>query len=305
MKKKSIFSAPPQNALEMADNLLSRSIMEPLDSDSDTIAMPQLSSAFDDDLDLGSSIFSKTTGRPINPSVARLQDTYSYKAVRLSNGGTFNLKRKFPKATPSSLDLSNESSSAVKTRNYYGVPIHKLLSEAEELIDYDEQQRALPPRAPPTIADSNRPTGLLCEKWRPDKWVDLLGPEKTHRQLLKWLLSWSHAVFKTETQASVSNNNEMYNDPFNRPQRRILLIHGPPGIGKTTVAHVIAKHAGYDILEINASDERSGPLVKDKIKSAVATHRVGGKPVCIIADEIEGAAESVCVIGRFTMLNQF
>lgn len=31
-----------------------------------------------------------------------------------------------------------------------------------------------------------------------------------------------------------------------------MLISGPPGLGKTTLAHVVAKQAGYDVYEINA-----------------------------------------------------
>ena len=281
------------------------------DSVPDTLVIPHLQStteAFeDDDFDLGTSIFSKSKSQPgqLKSSSKQLQDSLTYKSARLSNGATVHLKKKLPKL-PSDVEFHNlrpqngnsrDSTENVDTRNHYGIPIHKLLSQVEEQVLYDNQVKSRPTPPPPSTQPL-KSHGLLCERWRPKKWVDLLGPEKTHRQLLKWLLCWSSAVFKTDPLVNASklgNNggNELYSDPLDRPQRRILLIHGPPGIGKTTVAHVIAKHAGYDILEINASDERSGPLVKDKIKSAVATHRVGGNPVCIIADEIEGAAESV------------
>lgn len=43
-----------------------------------------------------------------------------------------------------------------------------------------------------------------------------------------------------------------YEDQLERPERKILLIHGQPGLGKTTLAHVIAQTAGYSVLEINA-----------------------------------------------------
>ena len=71
------------------------------------------------------------------------------------------------------------------------------------------------------------------------------------------------------------------------------MLHGPAGLGKTTVAHVAAALAGYEVLEINASDERSGTAAKDRIVEAVETigiDRTGrrGKERCIILDECDG-----------------
>lgn len=48
------------------------------------------------------------------------------------------------------------------------------------------------------------------------------------------------------------NNQLNYEDHLERPERKILLIHGQPGLGKTTLAHVVAQTTGYSVLEINA-----------------------------------------------------
>jgi hypothetical protein len=43
---------------------------------------------------------------------------------------------------------------------------------------------------------------------------------------------------------------------------RSVMITGPPGIGKTTSAHLCAKLEGYTVIELNASDARSKKLVE-------------------------------------------
>ena len=41
------------------------------------------------------------------------------------------------------------------------------------------------------------------------------------------------------------------------------LLFGPPGLGKTTLAHVVARHCGYRIEELNASHDIKTDSMKD------------------------------------------
>ena len=63
------------------------------------------------------------------------------------------------------------------------------------------------------------------------------------------------------------------------------------GLGKTTLAHVVARHCGYRPVEINASDDRSATaLVQRVLDSAqMRTVTADARPACIIIDEIDGA----------------
>ena len=50
---------------------------------------------------------------------------------------------------------------------------------------------------------------------------------------------------------------------------RALLFSGPPGIGKTTTAQIVAQECGYETLELNASDVRSKSVLKENISDMV------------------------------------
>jgi len=70
----------------------------------------------------------------------------------------------------------------------------------------------------------------------------------------------------------------------------VILIAGPPGVGKTTLAHVVARHAGYNGIEINASDDRSAGVLLQRLEDATGMQSLvpGGRPNCVIMDEIDG-----------------
>lgn len=194
-------------------------------------------------------------------------------------------------------------------KSYYGIDIHQLIEDASREAEKDESRKkasteAIIPSVEPGPPSSPRKTLMWTEKYRAKNFMELVGDDRTHRQVLRWLKSWDPIVFPKSAKAKAMDKKKSGREPEDEPtHRKILLLTGPPGLGKTTLAHVCARQAGYEVMEINASDERSRDVVKGRIKTSVGTESVktgttattkDGKvrsvahPLCVVVDEVDG-----------------
>ena len=110
---------------------------------------------------------------------------------------------------------------------------------------------------------------LWTEKHKPRTHKDLIGnfnraldsprprgPCLTSRRvavinkLNGWLKKWDPGVIQAQ----------------GYPDQRAALLAGPPGYGKTSMAHVMLNEIGFDVMEFNASDVRSKKAVGNRVK---------------------------------------
>ncbi|KAF5331123.1 hypothetical protein D9619_005373 [Psilocybe cf. subviscida] len=213
------------------------------------------------------------------------------------DGKTLYLKRK-PKVLPSLPTAASSSSRTREMGNLLDIPIHRLMDQLSNDTATRLQREQQNGRSAAAAVDSSSPPTeiddvLWVDRYRPHKFTDLVGNEKVARDAMEWVKEWDFCVFgkskgKKRSRDGVENINT---DEFKRPQEKVLLLSGPPGLGKTTLAHVVARHAGYEVMEINASDARSGSIIDDRIKPTLESgYAVGStKPVLLIIDEIDGA----------------
>jgi chromosome transmission fidelity protein 18 len=233
--------------------------------------------------------------------------------VRTASGRSYYVQKKHSKETLSYEQLIASRSTGAQgegRQSYYGLNIHQLIDEAKAMHEANAAQREKACNDAPQksieqpTADkpiTSKRTLMWTEKYRAKRFTDLVGDERTHRSVLRWLKAWDPIVFPSVSKQKTKGAKKTFEEEEHK-HRKILLLTGPPGLGKTTLAHVCARQAGYEVQEINASDERSKDIVKGRIRDMVGTENVrgvnistasgkvrkAGRPVCVVVDEVDG-----------------
>ena len=114
------------------------------------------------------------------------------------------------------------------------------------------------------------------EKYRPKHLKDVIGNKKAKESLLQWAKEWE-------------NGN---------PTKKAAILYGKAGVGKTTSAYALANDFGWEVIELNASDERNKDIIKRIALSGAVNASIGfdgefkiGRRKLIILDEADNLYE--------------
>ena len=98
--------------------------------------------------------------------------------------------------------------------------------------------------------------------------------------------------YRPTTLSAVRGNNkardafEEWADTWNEHGEAVV-IHGSPGVGKTSAAHALANDKGWPILEMNASDARTADEIERFAGRAASNSTLGGDRQLVILDEAD------------------
>jgi replication factor C large subunit len=103
---------------------------------------------------------------------------------------------------------------------------------------------------------------MWSDKYRPKNLLEMVGNEEAKESFVKWLGKWIKGT-------------------------KPLLLVGPPGIGKTTMANLGAEQFGYDLISMNASDVRNKQKIQEILNPILGNRNLLGNPM-IFVDEVDG-----------------
>lgn len=234
-------------------------------------------------------------GSDAGPS--KLEKIRKMKIKTINEDGLFELIRQMPE---NGGDSKNAEKQVEKKRREE----EKIKRDAEEMEREEkrllaaaetEARKAATARGVTTPSSSNVKSSLSSQLWTtkyaPTQASQICGNKGQVLKIQKWLEAWPRN-HKMAFQMRGADGTGA---------ERAIIIHGPPGIGKTTAAHLAAKLEGYDIIESNASDTRSKKLVESGLQDVLDNNSLlgffagDGKPVdpqkrkiVLIMDEVDG-----------------
>ena len=125
------------------------------------------------------------------------------------------------------------------------------------------------PMARPAQRQRGAEEAMWVDRYKPASVEDLVGNKALIGRLVAWLKDWEAIHIKKTKPKPAFDARTGTN-----PGARAVLLSGPPGIGKSTAALLVARAVGYQVQEMNASDTRSKRSLKETLAEVVGNRAI-------------------------------
>jgi len=105
---------------------------------------------------------------------------------------------------------------------------------------------------------------LLTDKYSPKSVDEMLGNDENRESVKRWILNW-----------------------ISGQKRRPLLIYGPPGVGKTSIAYALMHQYDLEIIEMSSNELRNKKRVEKVISASATAGTLSGKTRLILIDDVD------------------
>ena len=138
------------------------------------------------------------------------------------------------------------------------------------------------------------------DKYHPKNLDDCLLKLDDKNKINQWITSVKEFSFDKEKEKLKDKKENCKGKSKSKKveyPKNCLLLHGPPGIGKTTISKLIFKLYNYDILEFNASDTRTAKTLEEHLGRVGGSHNIVDfmckkkTQIGVILDEIDGLSQ--------------
>ena len=133
-----------------------------------------------------------------------------------------------------------------------------------------------------SVIDKTEKDILWVEKYKPKKLSEYIGNRKEIKQAKEWLEKFK--IIRSKADFEKLNFNDF---------SKVLLLSGEPGVGKTSLAHLLLKDAGYHIIEHNSSNIRGKKNIEKFFRKSLSYNYILDifndyqTPLSLIMDEID------------------
>lgn len=236
------------------------------------------------------------------PTANRLQRPPAAKTAKLFDGSTVTLRPRTK--IPPTVDFTDAGSILDMDLLHERVNKRELIRKSRKMLSEIAKKKK-----------STQAPQIWSDKYKPRNFMELCsaGNERQYRQILQFLRKWNTI---TQNQPIVEDD---YVDHLGRPHKKVLLVHGASGSGKTTIVHLLARQMGYVVQELNAAnsmDTMNGvessegasrfanatAALKLKVQNALTSNTLDltkdinetdqesrTRPTCLVIDEIDSS----------------